>query len=141
MINGRIMECREKDIFRSYDYILERHIGRPSKQTAARVSRAQRLGIFLTGLLVTLFVLSLTVFFNREPVEASDGIEYRKDYICVEVEEGDSLWSLASGYRTDGIDSLEDFMAEMEAVNGIKRDTLLKPGNKLMVPCYKSVSR
>lgn len=141
MINGGIAGYREKSILRSYDYILERHIGRPSKRTAARVSSVQRMGILLTGLVVTLFVLSFAVFFNREPVEASDGIEYKKEYVCVEIEEGDSLWSLASEYRMEGTHSLEEFMMEMEAVNGIRRDTLLKPGNKLMVPCYKSVSR
>lgn len=141
MRNRRVTERREQRAFRSYDYILERHIGRPSKHTAARIRRAQKIGILLTGLVVTIFVLSLAVFFNREPVEASDGIEYRKDYVCIEIEEGDSLWSLAAEYRTEEIHSLEDFVAELEDVNGIEKNTVLKPGNKLMVPCYKTISR
>lgn len=141
MRNYRIAENRKQSAFHSYDYILERSIGRPSKRTASRIRAAQKLGIFLTGLAVTFLVLSLTVFLNKEPVEASDGIEYVKDYICIEVKEGDSLWSLAKEYKTEEFISIESLVAEMEEVNGIKKDTLLKPGNKLMVPCYKTVSR
>ena len=128
---------RKQNTYRSYDYILERQIGRPSKHTAVRIRNAQKLGIFLTGLVMTLFVLSITVFFSKEPVEASDGIEHVKDYICIEVEEGDSLWSLAEEYKTEEFTSLESFVAEMEEINGMNKDTVLKPGNKLMVPCYK----
>ena len=137
MRNYRNTDYRKQRTYHSYDYILERQIGRPSKHTAIRIRNAQKLGIFLTGLVMTLLVLSLTVFFIKEPVEASDGIEHVKDYICIEVEEGDSLWSLAEEYKTEEFTSLESFVAEMEEINGMNKDTVLKPGNKLMVPCYK----
>ena len=137
MKNYRNTEYRKQSAYRSYDYILERRIGRPSKHTEVKIRNAQKLGIFLTGLVMTLLVLSLTVFFIKEPVEASDGVEHVKDYICIEVEEGDSLWSLAAKYKTEEFTSLESFVKEMEEINGMKKDTVLKPGNKLMVPCYK----
>ncbi len=141
MRDYRIAEKGKQNTFRSYDHILERNIGRPSKRTLSRIRAAKRLGIFLTGFAVTLFVLFLTICLNKEPVEASDGIEYVKDYICIEVKDGDSLWSLAKEYKTEGFTSLERLVAEMEEVNGIQKDTLLKPGNKLMVPCYKTIAR
>lgn len=137
MKNYRNTEYRKQNTYRSYDYILERQIGRPSKHTAVRIRNAQKIGILLTGLVMTLLVLSITVFFSKEPVEASDGTEHVKDYICIEVGEGDSLWSLAEEYKTEEFTSLEDFVTEMEEINGMNKDTVLKPGNKLMVPCYK----
>ena len=137
MKNYRITEYRKQNTYRSYDYILERQIGRPSKHTAVRIRNLQKLGVFLTGLVMTLLVLSITVFFTKEPVEASDGVEHVKDYICIEVEEGDSLWSLAAEYKTEEFTSLESFIVEIEERNGMNKDTVLKPGNKLMVPCYK----
>ena len=141
MQNYRNTEYRKQSTYHSYDYILERQIGRPSKHTAVRIGNVQKLGIFLTGLVMMLLVLSITVFINKEPVEASDGVEYVKNYICIEVEEGDSLWSLAAKYKTEDFSSLESFVAEMEEINGMNKDTVLKPGNKLMIPCYREISR
>lgn len=141
MRNYRNTERRIQSTYRSYDYILERQIKRPSKSTAAEIRSTQRIGIFLTGLVVTILVIFLAMFFGKEPVEASDGIEVVKDYICVEVEEGDCLWSIAEEYMTEDFSSLDVFVAEMEEINGMNKDTTLKPGNKLMIPCYKTVSR
>ncbi len=140
MRNYNTAEDRIQRSYRSYDYILEKHIGRPSRNTTVKIRTVQRVGIFLTGLFLTLFVLAFAAFVGKEPVEASDGLEVRKDYICVEVEEGDCLWDIAEKYGA-GACSLEDFVAETEEINGIRKDTVLQPGNKLMIPCYKMVSR
>lgn len=139
MKNYRNTASGKQKEYRSYDYILEKQLGRPSKKTAVRIRNAQKLGIFLTGLVMTLLVLSITVFFSKDPVEASDGVMHKKDYICIEVEEGDSLWSIAETYQTEEFPSLERFVAEIEAINGMKKDTVIQPGNKLMIPCYKEV--
>lgn len=141
MRNYERTEKRIQNTYRSYDYILEKRIGRPSKNTAAELRFAKHIGVFLTGLMVTLLVLSFTVFFGKEPVEASDGVELVKDYICIEIEEGDCLWSIAKEYKTEEFSSVEEVVKEMEEVNGMNKDTLLQPGNKIMVPCYKTVSR
>lgn len=136
--NGRTAD-RGQRRFHSYDYILEKNIGRPSMKTLSRIHAAQKLGILLTGLVVTFFVLSLTIFLSKEPVEASDGIERRKDYILVEVKEGDSLWSLAEEYKSEESTSIESLIAEIEDINNIQKNIVLKPGNRLMIPCYKTV--
>jgi hypothetical protein len=126
--------------YRSYDYILEKQIGRPSRKTAARLRTVRQMSIFLTGLVITLFVLSFTVFFEKDPVEASDGMELVKDYILIEVEEGDCLWTIADRYKTSDM-STESYLAEVEAVNGLEENTDLRPGNKLLVPVFQTVAK
>lgn len=122
---------------RSYDDILERQIGRISKRSR---SRMQRMGILAMSLAMIAAVSFFSVLLASNPVEASDGKKTVKSYICVEVQEGDCLWSIAQEHMTEEFSSAEALLIEIEEVNGLHKDTVLKPGNKIMVPCYEVVS-
>lgn len=125
---------------RSYDEILYRRIGRVSVNTKKAHRKNQIAGFFLTGFVMIVLVLAFS-FFILSPVEASEKNRKVKDYICVEVEEGDSLWSIAKQYGVSGKKEINAFIKEVKEINSMQEDTVIKPGNYLMIPCYKIVEK
>ncbi len=123
---------------RSYDFILERQIGRTSERTRKHV---QRMCLMVTGLIMFVVVLSFLIISRPGSAEAFDGKELVKDYVCVEIREGDSLWSVAQEYMSKQLPSMNIDMLvnEIEKINGLNQETVLKPGNQIMVPYYKTI--
>ncbi len=122
---------------RSYDIILEHQIGRPSDR--ARKHR-KKTSLVIMSFVMTAFVLSFLIIAGPDLVEASDGKETVKEFICVKIKEGDCLWSIAREHMSDDFSSEKVLMHEIAEINGLDRDTILKPGNQIMVPCYRTVS-
>lgn len=142
MMKGRKESSRRVDPVtlgcrRSYDDILERQIGRISKRSGSRI---QRIGILVMSLAMIAAVSLFSVLFASNPVEASDGKKTIKSYICVEIQDGDSLWSIAQEYMTEEFASVDALLMQIEEANGLHKDTVLKPGNKIMVPRYEVIS-
>jgi cell division protein YceG involved in septum cleavage len=59
-----------------------------------------------------------------------------KYYTSIQVEKGDSLWSIADDYVIDGVQSREDFIDEVCALNHISRQDILQRGDHLVVMYY-----
>lgn len=53
----------------------------------------------------------------------------------VQIEEGDSLWSLASEYYTEEFSSITNYIAEIKRMNGLSSDTLYA-GCYILIPQY-----
>lgn len=53
----------------------------------------------------------------------------------VQIEAGDSLWSLASEYYTEEFISVNAYITEIKRMNGLSSDTLYA-GNYLLIPYF-----
>lgn len=107
-------------------------------------SRRNRQLAFYKGIAVSVaafvcIMVFVALFTNSWNVEASNGIEREKQYVSVEIEDGDTVWSVAEAYKTDDYNSTKDLVEEILEMNGLHENTVLKPGNKILVPNYVEV--
>ena len=56
-------------------------------------------------------------------------------YESIQIDKGDTLWSLAEEYRSDNI-STNDFVKEIKDINGLSSD-YINEGNYLIIPIYE----
>ena len=100
-----------------------------------RVAELKR-NLFLTGLVLILFVLFLTIFSVKSNAsEDPDSKEY-KHYVTVEILPGDSVYSIAEEYLSNGYSSIDSLVNEILYVNNLSETTVLISGNYLIVPVY-----
>lgn len=75
-------------------------------------------------------ILNITAEGSEEPVE--------KQYKSIQIEEGDTLWSIAMEYNDVALskNSTEDYIEEVLSINNLVRDDKIIAGNYLIVPVY-----
>ena len=86
---------------------------------------------------IMVLLLLFTVFLVPERTAAAKN-EPSGTYqiLSVEVEEGDSLWTIASEYFTEDFGSIRSFISEIKRMNGLTSDTLYAEAY-ILVPCYQ----
>lgn len=89
---------------------------------------------------VVFIVVIFTIVFTTKKVTAKrDG--YRiKQVTSVEIQKGDTLWSIASTYISDDYDDLNEYIDEIMSSNGLATDTI-HAGNYIIVPYYADTFR
>lgn len=92
----------------------------------------------LTVLIVFMVVLFLIVLFvlPERTAAAGDTTGGRYQISSVLIEEGDSLWSLASEYYTEEFVSVSEYIKEITRMNGISVSDTLYAGNYILIPQY-----
>ena len=60
-----------------------------------------------------------------------------KYYTSIEIEQGDTLWSIASEYMSAEYDSIQDYIEEVKELNQLGPDDI-HAGQYLMIPYYSS---
>ena len=58
-----------------------------------------------------------------------------KYFMSIEIEKGDSLWSIAEEYMTEEYTSIYSYIDEVKEINGLKKDNIYE-GCYLVVPFY-----
>lgn len=58
-----------------------------------------------------------------------------KYYTSIEIQHGDSLWSIAETYVSDEYDSIQDYIDEIKEINHIDGDTITQ-GSYICIPYY-----
>lgn len=91
--------------------------------------------IMLTAV-ITLSIF-LLFFSGMNMVKADKAIEYEKSFISIEIENGDTLTSIAKEYAKSEAD-YQDYIEEVKCINSIKDDTI-HHGCYLLVPIYTIV--
>ena len=87
--------------------------------------------------MVALFLIVLFVLPERTAAAGnSTGGQYQISSVLIE--EGDSLWSLASEYYTEEFVSVSDYLTEITRMNGISSTDTLYAGNYILIPQYVS---
>lgn len=89
------------------------------------------------GIIITLCIIifSITIIFNSGNHKAYADTINEKCYRYIEVETGDSLWSIAEEYMSEEYDSIDDYIDEVKQINNIKSDKIYR-GATLVIPYY-----
>lgn len=91
--------------------------------------------MYMVIVAATVFIVDF--FTDSKPVEASQNVQREKVVISVLIEEGDTLWSIASEYYTDDYVDMNEFIHDIKACNGISDQ--IKIGQKILIPCYRII--
>ena len=91
----------------------------------------------VTCILVIMAALFLIVLFFLPERTASADNTAAGTYtiISVQIEEGDSLWSIAKEHYSEEFTSLNSYIAELKRMNGLTSDTVYA-GSYILVPQY-----
>lgn len=92
--------------------------------------RAFHFGI---GILVATLICVLMI--QTPKLYAQSTHENAKYYTTIEIESGDTLWSIAQEYRTSEYRSLQAYIDEVKQINGLAGDNITT-GCYLTVPYY-----
>ena len=84
--------------------------------------------------ILTICMGSWLLVFQNGGKEAREGQGY-KSYTSIEIQSGDSLWSIASEYMTEEYGSFQEYMKEIKSLNGLRSDEI-HAGKFLVVPYY-----
>lgn len=93
------------------------------------------------GLLVIVIVLIMLAssFFGLDLMnvraEEAGAAVYQKYYTSIEIQSGDSLWTIAERYKDNSGKTTEEFVRELKAMNALGGDTI-HTGHYLTVPYY-----
>lgn len=69
--------------------------------------------------------------------KASDDHAAFKYYTSVQIEKGDSLWSIAVNHMTPEYDNVQDYIEEVKELNQLDEDNI-HSGQYLTIPYYSS---
>lgn len=90
------------------------------------------------GILLLIIIFSI-IFATKTATAKREG--YRvKQVISVQIQKGDTLWSIASTYLSDEYRDVNEYINEIKHSNGLVSDTI-HAGNYIIVPYYADVSR
>lgn len=146
--NPLAYDSRYTDLSRKgcyYNY--ESYPGKTDRNRAVgkrRINRKKRILSFaiqnrkllLTASLIILFVSILFFGGIAEENEANASTVQEKYFTCINIEEGDTLWGIASEYASVEFGSYDAFIDEVKRINNLKGDSITS-GATLVIPVYK----
>lgn len=109
---------------------------RKSSSRSRRILLARRRRVLTLAALMMTCMLSLTVFISSKAGSAKD--QKFKYYTKVEIQEGDTLWSIADLYLDYTMNSKKEFIAEVKSINHLKDTDHIVAGKILIIPYYSS---
>lgn len=99
------------------------------------ISFIENKGIFIMFGIITLCILILSICIVPTVVTAEKLLNREKNVISVKIEEGDTLWSIASEYITEEYNDINSYINEIKKSNGLITDTIHE-GRYIIVPYY-----
>ena len=85
------------------------------------------------------FLIALLFFFGHGRNKAYGNSNYLKQVTSIEIEEGDTLWSIAGSFYVPECGSMQDYIAEIKKTNHLTTD-VIHSGCYLVVPYYVPVN-
>lgn len=91
------------------------------------------------SIIVTIVVLAIlfAAVFHMDASESDATHASTKYFTCIQIQPGDSLWSIAEKYMTDEYQSIDDYIDEVCFSNHIEDESQITAGTNLIVPYYK----
>ena len=93
------------------------------------------IALFVFTLLIAFFLIGNSIITFAG---AKSNQDLHKYYTSVQLQKGDSLWSLASEYAPKDVVSRKQFINEVCRINGISENNTLHSGDYLIVSYYSS---
>lgn len=111
---------------------------RAKKRRAKALAKRRMVLLLATLLLITVGTILFGSCFSslaKDNVSAANQ-EY-KYYTSIEIQEGDSLWSIAEQYKSEHYESTQAYIDELVVLNDLRTETIHE-GQHLMVVYYDS---
>jgi len=104
-----------------------------------RLMSMRRNRMVLVGLVIVAIVLVFILGSLSIPTSAKEiGPKVQRNYTSIEIQSGDSLWSIAENYADTLNMNVRDYIDEVKEMNGLKSDKLVS-GTYLIV-VYGSIA-
>ena len=107
------------------------------KQKNRRNRRAagQRTGLILLAAVIA--VVLFCILISPHSTSAGDlDASAEKFYTCYQIQEGDTLWSIAGQFCTEEYPSLQDYIQDVCRINHLSDSDRIYSGRSLCVPYY-----
>lgn len=107
------------------------------RQQAARAKRIRI--VSLVSVLMFLFISVISA--NAIIAKANQNSEksYQKQYIMIDVEKGDTVWSIANEYMSPGYEDIMELVNEIGFINSLDDSYSVKSGNVLLIPYFAEI--
>ncbi|NLJ97486.1 MAG: LysM peptidoglycan-binding domain-containing protein [Clostridiales bacterium] len=92
------------------------------------------------GIGVLLIVIIFTVFLTTKTVTAKREIDRVKQVTSIQIQKGDTLWSIASRYISDEYKDMNEYIEEIMHSNGLVSEDI-NAGKYIIIPYYADVRR
>ena len=105
-----------------------------------RREQERKTKIRLFAILAIILIISATIFSTTIILADTEknNTEYYKYFKSIEIEEGDTLWSIAEEYMTtEHYGSVNEYIKEIKDTNGLSSDTI-KAGQNLIITYYST---
>lgn len=111
-----------------------------NKMNAKMIRRKKRAAYKLTGILVTILIITvLSIFFSNKLVSAHSNVNNHtskiKYYKSIQIQSGDTLWQIAEQNMSDEYDSITDYILEVKRINNLASDNI-QSNQYLTIPYY-----
>jgi len=113
-------------------------LSKKSNQIIARrrvVVSLQKKFIFLAILLCVSALILLGSTIRTFAKSKNDNRNLVTDYSSIQIEKGDSLWSIAETYTNTYDVSINDYIEEVKQINHLESDDI-HSGQYIIIPCY-----
>ncbi|CRZ34394.1 LysM domain-containing protein [Herbinix hemicellulosilytica] len=87
------------------------------------------------GLAIIIIIIILTVLFTTKTATATNSNKRVKQVTSVQIQNGDTLWSIASRYMSCEYKDLNEYVEEIMLSNGLTSEKI-HAGNYIIVPYY-----
>lgn len=81
-----------------------------------------------------IFIVLISVLIYSQVANARETVTYEKTFITIEIEEGQTLLSIAGTYAKPG-QNPDEYIAEVKSMNNLK-NSVIHTGCYLIVPTY-----
>ena len=111
------------------------------KQKRNRIRRTKQIieRVLLTICLIALLAIGSSAILTKATTNEEAKNVYYKYYTQIEIQEGDSLWSIAGEYMANGpYESRREYMNEVAELNQLRSTKIMK-GQNLIVPYFDDV--
>lgn len=87
------------------------------------------------AVIIVFIIMIFTILLATKRVTAKrDGYRIKK-VTSIQIQKGDTLWSIASRHMSDEYSDLNDYIEEIKMSNGLSSDNI-QAGNYIIVPYY-----
>ena len=118
---------------------MENYLSYRERLEISKRKRAEQIRRRIVMLCIVIMVFATTVLAITQRASA-DTIETRKKTCTsIEVQPGDTLWSIAETYYTEECIDLRTYIDEIKKTNNMYDDKLVS-GRYLIVPYYKAIA-
>lgn len=108
-----------------------------ARQQAARARRIRYIALVSTFVFLFISIIGA----NLVIAKAGQGFEksYQKQYMVIDVEKGDTVWSIANEYMSPGYEEVAELVEEIGFINNLDDAYSVQAGKVLMIPYFAEI--